>query len=141
MRGVAALEDINDRAAEHDAWRRAQAGQALRPGDGDAAERAVDEADGGKEDGTVAALGDPVGLVDQLLCRLATVEVRLLLIAVASLVHVADGKHVGQWGDLATVSFYPAHHITMGEGGCVLTNAPKMKTILESFRDWGRDCW
>jgi CDP-4-dehydro-6-deoxyglucose reductase, E1 len=39
------------------------------------------------------------------------------------------------------VSFYPAHHITMGEGGCVLTNAPKMKTILESFRDWGRDCW
>src|SRR5678815_1380935 len=36
---------------------------------------------------------------------------------------------------------YPAHHITMGEGGCVLTNAPKMKTILESFRAWGRDCW
>ena len=51
------------------------------------------------------------------------------------------GKHVGGFGDLATVSFYPAHHITMGEGGCVLTNAPKMKTILESFRDWGRDCW
>jgi CDP-6-deoxy-D-xylo-4-hexulose-3-dehydrase len=51
------------------------------------------------------------------------------------------GKHVGTFGDLATVSFYPAHHITMGEGGCVLTNAPKMKTILESFRDWGRDCW
>lgn len=51
------------------------------------------------------------------------------------------GKHAGTFGDLATVSFYPAHHITMGEGGCVLTNAPKMKTILESFRDWGRDCW
>jgi CDP-4-dehydro-6-deoxyglucose reductase, E1 len=51
------------------------------------------------------------------------------------------GIHVGTFGDLATVSFYPAHHITMGEGGCVLTNAPKMKTILESFRDWGRDCW
>jgi len=51
------------------------------------------------------------------------------------------GRHVGTFGDLATVSFYPAHHITMGEGGCVLTNAPKMKTILESFRDWGRDCW
>jgi CDP-4-dehydro-6-deoxyglucose reductase, E1 len=51
------------------------------------------------------------------------------------------GTHVGTFGDLATVSFYPAHHITMGEGGCVLTNAPKMKTILESFRDWGRDCW
>jgi CDP-6-deoxy-D-xylo-4-hexulose-3-dehydrase len=51
------------------------------------------------------------------------------------------GKNVGGFGDLATVSFYPAHHITMGEGGCVLTNAPAMKTILESFRDWGRDCW
>ena len=51
------------------------------------------------------------------------------------------GKLIGGFGDLATVSFYPAHHITMGEGGCVLTNAPKMKTILESFRDWGRDCW
>ena len=51
------------------------------------------------------------------------------------------GRNAGTFGDLATVSFYPAHHITMGEGGCVLTNAPKMKTILESFRDWGRDCW
>lgn len=51
------------------------------------------------------------------------------------------GKAVGGFGDLATVSFYPAHHITMGEGGCVLTNAPAMKTIVESFRDWGRDCW
>jgi len=51
------------------------------------------------------------------------------------------GKNVGGFGDLATVSFYPAHHITMGEGGCVLTNAPQMKTIVESFRDWGRDCW
>jgi CDP-6-deoxy-D-xylo-4-hexulose-3-dehydrase len=51
------------------------------------------------------------------------------------------GRAIGTFGDLATVSFYPAHHITMGEGGCVLTNAPKMKTILESFRDWGRDCW
>ena len=51
------------------------------------------------------------------------------------------GKPIGTFGDLATVSFYPAHHITMGEGGCVLTNSPRMKTILESFRDWGRDCW
>ena len=51
------------------------------------------------------------------------------------------GKIVGGFGDLATVSFYPAHHITMGEGGCVLTNEPAMKTIVESFRDWGRDCW
>jgi CDP-4-dehydro-6-deoxyglucose reductase, E1 len=51
------------------------------------------------------------------------------------------GGHVGTFGDLATVSFYPAHHITMGEGGCVLTNRPALKTLVESFRDWGRDCW
>jgi len=52
-----------------------------------------------------------------------------------------DGRPVGTFGDLATVSFYPAHHITMGEGGCVLTQQPKFKRIVESFRDWGRDCW
>ncbi len=52
-----------------------------------------------------------------------------------------DGRSVGTFGDLATVSFYPAHHITMGEGGCVLTKSPKLKRIVESFRDWGRDCW
>ncbi|HUJ19913.1 MAG TPA: lipopolysaccharide biosynthesis protein RfbH [Bryobacteraceae bacterium] len=51
------------------------------------------------------------------------------------------GRRTGTFGDLATVSFYPAHHITMGEGGCVLTNAPALKTAVESFRDWGRDCW
>ena len=51
------------------------------------------------------------------------------------------GRHVGTFGDLATVSFYPAHHITMGEGGAVLTSQPLLKTIAESFRDWGRDCW
>jgi CDP-6-deoxy-D-xylo-4-hexulose-3-dehydrase len=52
-----------------------------------------------------------------------------------------NGQMVGTFGDLATVSFYPAHHITMGEGGAVLTNRPKLKKIVESFRDWGRDCW
>ncbi|OKH33593.1 lipopolysaccharide biosynthesis protein RfbH [[Phormidium ambiguum] IAM M-71] len=51
------------------------------------------------------------------------------------------GEKVGTFGDLATVSFYPAHHITMGEGGCVLTNRPVLKRIVESLRDWGRDCW
>jgi len=51
------------------------------------------------------------------------------------------GQKVGTFGDLATVSFYPAHHITMGEGGCILTNQPMLRTIVESFRDWGRDCW
>jgi CDP-6-deoxy-D-xylo-4-hexulose-3-dehydrase len=52
-----------------------------------------------------------------------------------------NGKHVGTFGDLATLSFYPAHHITMGEGGAVYTNNNKLVTLLESFRDWGRDCW
>lgn len=51
------------------------------------------------------------------------------------------GRKVGSFGDLATVSFYPAHHMTMGEGGAVLTDDPKLKKIVESFRDWGRDCW
>jgi CDP-6-deoxy-D-xylo-4-hexulose-3-dehydrase len=51
------------------------------------------------------------------------------------------GKKVGTFGDLATVSFYPAHHITTGEGGAVITNNPLLKTLTESFRDWGRDCW
>jgi CDP-6-deoxy-D-xylo-4-hexulose-3-dehydrase len=51
------------------------------------------------------------------------------------------GQKSGTFGDLATVSFYPAHHITMGEGGAVLTNSPLLKKIVESFRDWGRDCW
>lgn len=51
------------------------------------------------------------------------------------------GRGVGTFGDLATVSFYPAHHMTMGEGGCVLTQDPLLKKIIESLRDWGRDCW
>jgi CDP-6-deoxy-D-xylo-4-hexulose-3-dehydrase len=51
------------------------------------------------------------------------------------------GRMVGTFGDLATLSFYPAHHITMGEGGAVLTNEPRLKRIAESFRDWGRDCF
>jgi CDP-6-deoxy-D-xylo-4-hexulose-3-dehydrase len=48
---------------------------------------------------------------------------------------------VGTFGDIATFSFYPAHHITMGEGGCVATNKPQLTKLIESFRDWGRDCW
>lgn len=51
------------------------------------------------------------------------------------------GRMVGTFGDLATTSFYPAHHITMGEGGAVLTSNPTLKKLVESFRDWGRDCW
>jgi CDP-6-deoxy-D-xylo-4-hexulose-3-dehydrase len=52
-----------------------------------------------------------------------------------------QGRNVGTFGDMATVSFYPAHQITMGEGGCVLTARPNLTRIVESFRDWGRDCW
>ncbi len=52
-----------------------------------------------------------------------------------------QGKMVGTFGDIATLSFYPAHHITMGEGGAVLTNSYELKQIAESFRDWGRDCY
>jgi CDP-4-dehydro-6-deoxyglucose reductase, E1 len=51
------------------------------------------------------------------------------------------GQKVGTFGDIATLSFYPAHHITTGEGGAVLTDKPALQTLIESFRDWGRDCW
>jgi CDP-4-dehydro-6-deoxyglucose reductase, E1 len=51
------------------------------------------------------------------------------------------GRKVGTFGDIATVSFYPAHHITMGEGGAVLTDKPALQVLIDSFRDWGRDCW
>jgi CDP-6-deoxy-D-xylo-4-hexulose-3-dehydrase len=53
-----------------------------------------------------------------------------------------DGKLVGTFGDVGTVSFYPAHHITMGEGGAVFTSDPAVTPrFMESVRDWGRDCW
>jgi CDP-6-deoxy-D-xylo-4-hexulose-3-dehydrase len=52
-----------------------------------------------------------------------------------------DGQMVGTFGDIGTVSFYPAHHITMGEGGAVFTKSKELKVIIESFRDWGRDCY
>jgi CDP-4-dehydro-6-deoxyglucose reductase, E1 len=52
-----------------------------------------------------------------------------------------NGQHVGTFGDVATLSFYPAHHITTGEGGAIFTKHNKLKKIIESFRDWGRDCW
>ncbi len=51
------------------------------------------------------------------------------------------GQKVGTFGDIATVSFYPAHHITTGEGGAVLTDKPALQVLIDSFRDWGRDCW
>lgn len=51
------------------------------------------------------------------------------------------GRMVGTFGDIATVSFYPAHHITMGEGGAVITDSALLQSLVESFRDWGRACW
>ncbi len=54
---------------------------------------------------------------------------------------VHKGKPVGTYGDVATLSFFPAHHITTGEGGAVLTNRKSLAVLMESFRDWGRDCW
>ncbi len=52
-----------------------------------------------------------------------------------------NGQLTGTFGDIGTLSFYPAHHITMGEGGAVFTNSAELKLIIESFRDWGRDCY
>jgi CDP-6-deoxy-D-xylo-4-hexulose-3-dehydrase len=52
-----------------------------------------------------------------------------------------QGRPVGSFGDLATLSFYPAHHITTGEGGAVVTSDARLRRLVESFRDWGRDCW
>jgi len=52
-----------------------------------------------------------------------------------------NNKYTGTFGDISTLSFYPAHHITMGEGGAVITDSNKLKLSIDSFRDWGRDCW
>ncbi|MDG6079362.1 lipopolysaccharide biosynthesis protein RfbH [Erythrobacter litoralis] len=52
-----------------------------------------------------------------------------------------NGQNVGTFGHMGTLSFYPAHHITMGEGGAVFTDKPRLKRVMESMRDWGRDCW
>jgi len=54
---------------------------------------------------------------------------------------IYNGRPVGSWGDLSTYSFYPAHQITTGEGGAVLTGDPKLAKLIASYRDWGRDCW
>jgi len=86
------------------------------------------------------SLGNPFNLdVVTALCQ----KYRLWLVedccdALGSTYH---GKMVGTFGDIATLSFYPAHHITMGEGGAVFTNNYELKKIAESFRDWGRDCF
>jgi CDP-6-deoxy-D-xylo-4-hexulose-3-dehydrase len=85
-------------------------------------------------------LGNPYTLAE--VTRIATKH-RLWLIedCCDALGSTYDGKHVGSFGDIGTLSFYPAHHITMGEGGAVFTNNDELKRIAESFRDWGRDCY
>ncbi|MFI9723684.1 lipopolysaccharide biosynthesis protein RfbH [Streptomyces sp. NPDC052396] len=86
------------------------------------------------------ALGNPFEVAE--IAQLAE-EHELFLIedncdAVGSLY---DGQLTGTFGDMTTVSFYPAHHLTMGEGGCVLTSNLALARVVESLRDWGRDCW
>mgnify|MGYP000169889099 CR=1 FL=1 len=56
--------------------------------------------------------------------------------------YTIDGetRFTGTWGDIGTSSFYPPHHMTMGEGGCVYTNSPLLNRLIKSYRDWGRDC-
>ncbi len=85
-------------------------------------------------------LGNPYNLdVITALCR----KYKLWLIedCCDALGSTYNGQLVGTFGDIGTLSFYPAHHITMGEGGAVFTNNPELKRIAESFRDWGRDCY
>lgn len=81
-------------------------------------------------------LGNPIDLTHYASYRLPIIED--CCDAIGSII---NGRMVGRVGIMATASFYPAHHMTMGEGGAVLTDSPKLKRILESFRDWGRDCW
>jgi CDP-6-deoxy-D-xylo-4-hexulose-3-dehydrase len=52
-----------------------------------------------------------------------------------------EGKMIGTWGDIAALSFYPAHHMTMGEGGAVFSDNSELMSIAEPYRDWGRDCY
>jgi CDP-6-deoxy-D-xylo-4-hexulose-3-dehydrase len=81
-------------------------------------------------------LGNPMDLTHYAGYRLPIIED--CCDAIGSTIH---GQMVGRVGILSTASFYPAHHMTMGEGGAVMTDSPKLKRIVESYRDWGRDCW
>jgi CDP-6-deoxy-D-xylo-4-hexulose-3-dehydrase len=85
-------------------------------------------------------LGNPFDL-DAVLSLCQEHDLRLVEDTCDAVGATYQGRPVGSFGDVATCSFYPAHHITMGEGGAVLTSRGDLKTILESLRDWGRDCW
>jgi CDP-6-deoxy-D-xylo-4-hexulose-3-dehydrase len=85
-------------------------------------------------------LGNPFDLAE--VCRIARKHgLWLIEDCCDALGSTYDGRPVGTFGDIGTLSFYPAHHITMGEGGAVFTRDPQLKRILESLRDWGRDCY
>jgi len=86
------------------------------------------------------SLGNPFNL-DEVTALCAKYNLWLIEDCCDALGATYKGKMVGSFGDIATLSFYPAHHITMGEGGAVFTNNSELKLIAESFRDWGRDCY
>jgi CDP-6-deoxy-D-xylo-4-hexulose-3-dehydrase len=85
-------------------------------------------------------LGNPFN-VDEILHICSENDLWLIEDNCDALGSLYDGRRTGSFGDLATVSFYPAHHITTGEGGAVLVNSPLIRRQVESFRDWGRDCY
>lgn len=85
-------------------------------------------------------LGNPFDVAEVLkLCR--AFNFRLVEDCCDALGSTYNGQHVGRFGDIATCSFFPAHHITTGEGGAVMTNSDKLATLIRSVRDWGRDCY
>jgi CDP-4-dehydro-6-deoxyglucose reductase, E1 len=102
----------------------------------------LEEAIGARTRAIVLAhtLGNPfdLGVVTDVAARRGLLVVEDCCDALGALYR---GRPVGTFGDLATLSFYPAHHITTGEGGAVLTSETKLKVLVESLRDWGRDCW
>lgn len=85
-------------------------------------------------------LGNPVDM-DAIMAFVKAHDLFLIEDTCDALGSTWDDKLVGTFGDMATISFYPAHHITLGEGGAVFTNRPKLAKIARSVRDWGRDCW
>ena len=85
-------------------------------------------------------LGNPCDL-DRLVETARRHQLYLVEDACDALGSTFNGRLVGTFGDLATLSFFPAHHITMGEGGGVIVNRPRLSRIVRSVRDWGRDCW
>lgn len=108
----------------------------------DATPRAIEAAIGPKTRAIMMAhtLGNPFQ-ADEIRAIADQHDLYLIEDACDAVGATVNGKSVGSFGDLATASFYPAHHITMGEGGCVLTNSGILKQVVESLRDWGRDCW